>query len=117
MSQGHNGKATRGQSSGGPQQQFPLEYALRKKGVDAAFISGRLIDMLDAKRKQWSPATKSWETFEDYKTRLAALEQIAKLLGLYPTQKELEGRHKPYETIFRVEFAEPLAPQTQDLIL
>jgi hypothetical protein len=109
MNQGPNGKATGGQSSGAPQPEFPLEYALQKKGVDAAFISERLIDMVDAKRKQWSPATKSWKTFEDYKTRLAALEQIAMLLGLYPTQKELEGRHKPHETIITVmhETSEP----------
>jgi hypothetical protein len=112
MNQGPNGKATGGQSSDSPKQEFPCEYALREKGVDGSFVAQRLIDMLNAKGKRWNTVTKSWESFEDYKVRLAALEQIAKLLGLYPTQKELEGRHKPHETILRVEFEKPLEPKT-----
>src|SRR6266478_1454799 len=111
MNQGSIDNATGGESSNSPKQQFPCEYALLKKGVDGSFVAQRLIDMLKARRKRWNTATKSRESFEDYEVQLAALEQIAKLLGLHPTQKELEGRHKPHETIVRVEFAEPLAPK------
>lgn len=102
MNQAPIGKATAGQSSSRPKRQFPCEYALRKKGVDEAFIVRRLVDMLEAKGKRWNAATKSSETFEDYKTQLAAIEQVAKLLGLFPTRKALEEQHKPNAVIISV---------------
>jgi len=102
MNQAPIGKATAGQSSSRPRRQFPCEYALRKKGVDEVFIAQRLVDMLEAKGKRWNAATKSWETFEDYKAQLAAIEQAARLLGLFPTRKALEEEHKPHEVIFSV---------------
>jgi len=111
MNQGSIGKATGRRSSDSLKQEFPCEYALREKGVDGSFIAQRLIDMLHAKGKRWNTSTKSWESFEDYKVRLAVLKQIAELLGLYPTQKELEGIHKPHETILRVAYEEPLIPK------
>ncbi len=70
------------------------------------------VAMLQAKGKRWNAATKSWETFEDYGTQLAAVKEAARILGLYPTQKELEGRHKPHETIIRVVYEQPLKSYT-----
>lgn len=102
MNQDPDDTATEGQSFGAAKHESRLESMLRKEGADEAFIAQRLMDMLEAKRKQWNTATKSFETFEDYKVQLAALEQIAHLLGFYPSKKELEDRHKPHETIIRV---------------
>jgi len=89
-------------SSGGPQQQLPSEAALRKYGVDAAFVAERLVVMFEAKGKRWDPATKAWTTFEDFGTRLEAIRMAANLLGLFPTQKELGARHRPGEIEIRV---------------
>ena len=79
--------------------------------MDEAFIAQRLVDMLQAKVKRWNAATKSWETFEDYGTQLAAVKEAARILGLYPTQKELEGKYKPREVIIRVVEDRPKRPQ------
>jgi hypothetical protein len=79
-------------NSTAPKQQATCESALRESGVDESFIAQRLVDMLKAKRKRWNTATKSWEIFEDNVTQLLAIREAAKLLGMYPTQKELEGR-------------------------
>jgi len=93
MNEDPEDKVTEGQSSGVGKS--PLEYALRKKGADEEFIAQRLINMTGAKRKQWNNVTKSFEIFEDYKVQLAAIEQIVRVLGLCPTQLELEERYKP----------------------
>jgi len=102
MNQAHDIKDRGVRSSGLPKHQVPCESALRELGVDAAFIAQRLVNMFDAKGKRWNPATKSYETFEDYVTQLAAIKEVAKLLGLEPTQKELEARHRPQEVVIRV---------------
>jgi len=70
--------------------------------VDVAFVAKRLKNMLEAKDRRWNNATKSWETFEDYGTQLEAIREAVKLLGLYPTRKELEDEHKPHEIEIRV---------------
>ena len=111
MNQARIGKAREEQSSDAPKQQFRCESALRGQGVDEAFIAQRLVDMLQAKGKRWNAATKSWETFEDYGTQLAAVKEAAKILGLYPTQKELDSKHKPSEVIIRLVEDQPWRPQ------
>jgi len=90
-----------------PKQQFPAEAALREYGVDAAFIAERLVNMFDAMCMRWDPATKSWRAFEDNPTRLEALRLATILLGLPPTQKGLEARHRPGEIKIRVVYAKP----------
>jgi hypothetical protein len=99
-------------SSGPPKQQVPCESALRKQGVDEGFIAERLVNLFEAKGRRWNTATKSWETFEDYETQLAAIKEAAKLLGLYPTLKELEARHRPHEVVISV-VHETTTPQPQ----
>ena len=101
-----NAKAVK--SSFGPKQQFPSEAALRKYGVDEAFIAKRLVNMFEAKRRRWDPATQSWKTFEDYKTQLEALKVAANLLGLFPSQAELETRYRSSEIEVRVTYEDPI---------
>lgn len=105
------GKAAEGQSSGAPTLKR-CESALLEQGVDVAFVGKRLKNMLEAKHRRWNNATQSWETFEDYGTQLEAIREIAKLLGLYPTRKELEDEHKPHEVIVKVVYDEPKGPQS-----
>ena len=57
--------------------------ALRKAGIDEVFVARKLKDLAQAQGRRWNPKKGSWEKFEDYGTQLAALREIAKILGLY----------------------------------
>src|SRR3979409_814616 len=59
------------------------ESALREAGIDEVFIARKLKDLAQAQGRRWNPKKGSWEKFEDYGTQLAALREIAKILGLY----------------------------------
>jgi hypothetical protein len=70
--------------------------------------------MLSAKDRRWNGKTRSWEVFEDYETQIKAVQEIAKIFGSYPTQKELEDRRpKASEVTVRVVYEEPIVRQTQ----
>lgn len=47
------------------------------------FVAKKLKDLAQAQGRQWNPKKGSWEKFEDYGTQLAAVREIAKILGLY----------------------------------
>jgi hypothetical protein len=64
-------------------EEITYESALRKAGIDEVFVARRLKDLAQAQESRWNPKKGSWEKFEDYGTQLAALREIAKILGLY----------------------------------
>ena len=64
-------------------EEITYESALRKAGIDEVFVARKLKDLAQAQGRQWNPKKGSWEKFEDYGTQLAALREIAKILGLY----------------------------------
>ena len=77
-------------------------------GINEGFIAKRLVNMFEAKRKRWDSATKSWKTFEDYQTQLEAIKVAANLLGLFPSQAELDSRYRSSEIEIRVVWDDPL---------
>jgi len=62
--------------------------ALREEGIDEKFVARKLKDLLRAQGRRWNPKKGSWEKFEDYGTQLAALREIAKILGIYAAEEE-----------------------------
>src|SRR5437870_8969715 len=64
-------------------EEITYESALRHAGIDEVFVAKKLKDLAQAQGRQWNPKKGSWEKFEDYGTQLAALREIAKILGLY----------------------------------
>src|SRR5260370_38436843 len=84
------------QEPGGAKEEITYESALREEGIDKAFVARKLRDLSRAQGRRWNPKKGSWEKFEDYGTQLAALREIAKILGIYATQKEdSENERKP----------------------
>ncbi len=71
--------------------------ALREQGVDEALVAQKLKDMLEARVRRWNPKTQTWEEFEDHATQLAAAREIAKMLGLYPREKDGEAENSIME--------------------
>ncbi len=57
------------------------------------FVAKKLKGLLRAQVQRGNPKKGSWEKFEDYGTQLAALGEIAKILGLY--RKHSEGSDVP----------------------
>lgn len=57
--------------------------ALREAGIDEVFVARKLEELLRAQERRWNPKKESWEKFEDYRTQLAALREIAKIFGIY----------------------------------
>ena len=64
-------------------EEITYESALREVGIDEVFVARKLKDLAQAQEWRWNPKKGSWEKFEDYGTQLAALREIAKILGLY----------------------------------
>jgi hypothetical protein len=71
------------QEAVGDKEEITYESALRKAGIDEVFVARKLKDLAQAQERRWNPKKGSWEKFEDYGTQLAALREIAKILGLY----------------------------------
>jgi len=76
------------QESGVATEGITYESALRKEGIDEAFVARKLKDLLRAQGRRWNPKKGSWEKFEDYGTQLAALREIAKIFGIYAKDPE-----------------------------
>jgi hypothetical protein len=79
------------------EEEITYESALRAEGIDEVFVARRLKELLRAQGRRWNPKKGSWEKFEDYVTQLAALREIAKILGIYP--KDPEDADGPVRTI------------------
>jgi hypothetical protein len=74
-------------------EEITYESALRAEGIDEVFVAKKLKELLRAQGRRWNPKKGSWEKFEDYVTQLAALREIAKILGLYA--RDSEDAHMP----------------------
>ena len=80
-------------------EEITYESALREEGINERFVARKLKDLSGAQGRRWNPKKASWEKFEDYGTQLAALREIAKILGTYATEeKDLENGNKILHT-------------------
>ncbi len=86
--------APNSQEPGGAKEEITYESALREEGIDKAFVARKLRDLSRAQGRRWNPKKGSWEKFEDYGTQLAALREIAKILGIYAVEKDLENENR-----------------------
>lgn len=84
-SEGHP-KVPNSQEAAVVKEEITYESALREVGIDEAFVARKLMDLVQAQGRRWNPKKGSWEKFEDHGTQLAALREIAKILGLYAKQ-------------------------------
>ena len=75
-------------------EEITYESALREQGIDEVFVARKLKDLSRAQGRRWNPKKGSWEKFEDYGTQLAAVREIAKILGIYATQEDSESENK-----------------------
>lgn len=62
--------------------------ALRHVGVDEAFIAKKLKELLEAKQPRWNPKKKELELVRDNDARLAAIKEVVKIFGSYPSDEE-----------------------------
>jgi hypothetical protein len=76
-------------------EETTFESALREEEIDEVFVAKKLRDLSRAQGRRWNPKKGSWEKFEDYGTQLAALREIAKILGIYLGADESENDNKP----------------------
>jgi hypothetical protein len=75
-------------------EEITFESALREEGINEVFVVKKLKDLLRAQGQRWNPKKGCWEKFDDYGTQLAALKEIAKILGIYLEANELENENK-----------------------
>ena len=102
-----------------PKKEITYESALREEGIDEVFVARKLKDLSRAQGRRWNPKKGSWEKFEDYGTQLAALREIAKILGIYAVEKDLENENRTCKINisalpFRRELADPITNRQQD---
>jgi hypothetical protein len=83
-------------------ERITYQSALRGEGIDEAFIARKLKDLLKAQGRQWNPKEGSWDKFEDYGIQLAALREIAKILGIYTTQEDKRDSKIPTTIIIDI---------------
>jgi hypothetical protein len=83
------------QEPGVVKEKITYKSALRGEGIDEVFIARKLKDLLHAEGRQWNPKEGSWDKFEDYGIQLAALREIAKILGIYTTQEVKRDSKNP----------------------
>ena len=72
-----------------------IMYALPEEGIDPVFIARRLIELSKAQGRRWNRKKGCWEKFEDYRTQLAAIREVFKILSVYPTK----GKDSEDETL------------------
>jgi hypothetical protein len=86
-----NNRSSNLQESETARENVTYESALRDVGIDEACVARKLKDLLKAKEQRWNPKKESWEKFEDYRTQLAALREIAKISGFYAKDPDDDG--------------------------
>jgi hypothetical protein len=96
------------QELGVVREKITYESALRREGIDEVFIARILKDLLHAQGRRWNPKKESWDKFEDYGIHLAALREIAKILGIYTTQEVKRDSKNP--TVIVVDIPRPGSP-------
>lgn len=63
---------------------------LRQVGVDEALITNKLNEIPEAKPPRWNPKKKKYDLVADNDARLAAIREVVKIPGGYPSD-ESEG--------------------------
>ena len=101
--------ADNSQEPGVVKEKITYGSALQGEGIDEAFMARKLKDLLQAQGRQWNPKEGSWDKFEDYGIQLAALREIAKIFGLYPTQEEKRDSKKQ-TTVIVIDVPRPQRP-------
>ena len=96
-SNGSDGRVANSQEPAVAKKEITYASALRDVGIDEVFVARKLKDLLGAQTQRWNPKKGSWQKFEDYGIQLAALREIAKILGIYP--KDPEDADGPVRTI------------------
>ncbi len=107
------------QEPGVVKEEITYAAALREEGLDEVFVARKLRDLSRAQGRRWNPKKGTWEKFEDYGTQLAALREIAKILGIYAVEKDLENENRIRKIDisalpFRRELADPITNRQQD---
>ena len=75
-----------------------IAYALPEEGIDGVFVARKLRDLSRAQGRRWNRKKGCWEKFEDYGPQLAAIREVFKILGMYPTKgKDLENENKTFK--------------------
>lgn len=67
------------------------DSALRDAGINEALIAKKLKEQLEAKQAAWNSNKKAFELFPDYNARLAALREVVKIFGGYPSESDGGG--------------------------
>ena len=101
--------ADNSQEPGVVKEKITYGSALQGEGIDEVFMARKLKDLLQAQGRQWNPKEGSWDKFEDYGIQLAALREIAKIFGLYPTQEEKRDSKKQ-TTVIVIDVPRPQRP-------
>lgn len=70
-------KATKGRDA--------CELALRAQGIDEVLLAKKLKNQLEAKAPRCNAKKKSWEEFDDWGAQLAAVREVVKIFGTYPS--------------------------------
>jgi hypothetical protein len=84
--EGSNGGAADSQIQRDVKDKITSEHAFQEEASEGVRVARKLMDLLEAKQPQWNPQEKCLEQVADHKTQLAALREIAKILGMYPTK-------------------------------
>jgi hypothetical protein len=71
-----------------PTDKVTCESALREAGVDEALIAKKLLEQLEAKQPRWNPKKKAYDLFADHDARLAAVREVVRIFGGYPSPSE-----------------------------
>jgi hypothetical protein len=69
-------------------EHLTCESALREAGVDEPLIAKTLKEQLEAKQPRWNPKKQAFDLFPDYDARTAALRELVKIFGGYPSDNE-----------------------------
>lgn len=71
--------------------QVTCESALREAGVDETLLAKKLKEQLEAKQPRWNPKKKAFDLFPDHDAQLAALREVVKIFGGYPSESDGGG--------------------------
>jgi hypothetical protein len=64
-----------------------IQEALYATGVNAVTVARKLKKLVEATKYMWNPRKRKWECFPDGTVQLKALQEILRLLNIYPVPK------------------------------
>ncbi len=94
-----------------PTDKVTCEFALREAGVDEALIAKKLREQLEAKQPRWNPKKKAFDLFADHDAQLAAVREVVRIFGGYPSPSE--DNQAPLIIDFTDTWASPLRKHRQ----